>query len=203
MSEALKVAIDELVADISAKERELDPLKSAVNALCTKIGIPEKYTIGEDSLSGTNSASSIVWRLDQFTNRPLATCVAEIMETNKSRGLDGPASIDEIFSALTNGGYKFQGISGSDEHTKRGIKIALTKNTAQFVKIREDIFGLKRWYGSNRPNTSKKKYKSDDEPSYPQAVDNGDEELSELEKDITPTEENNEGPRPPMITVHR
>lgn len=147
MNDALKAAIDELIADITAEERKLEPMKMAVNTLCKKVGIPDAYVIGEGSPGTASGPLAITWRMDHFTNRPLATCVAEILETRKERGMDGPASIDEIFSALTAGGFKFQGTSGSDENTKRGIKIAVTKNTAQFVKIRDDIFGLKRWYG--------------------------------------------------------
>lgn len=145
MSESLKAAITELIAQIRAKEAELDPLKFTVNTLSKQLGLPEVYTLSGDS-TGASSSRSISWRLDQFTGKGLATSVCEILEARKAAGFDGPASIDEIFEALTAGGYKFFGTSGSDENTKRAIKIALTKNTAQFVKIRDDIFGLKKWY---------------------------------------------------------
>jgi hypothetical protein len=155
MSDALKTAINELIAQISAKEAELAPLKIAVNTLCHQTGQPEYYdTIGASN-SSTAATERVNWRIDQFTGKGLATSVVEILETNKSRGLDGPATIEEIFKALSDGGYKFQGTSGSDENTKRAIKIALTKNTAQFVKIKDDVFGLKKWYGGSI-NSSKR-----------------------------------------------
>lgn len=149
VSNAIQIAIDELVAQISAKEAELSPLKIAVNTLCKQIGQAEAYSNVGGGPGPSGSPVNISWKTDQFHRRPLAGSVVEILETRKSRGLDGPASIDEIYEALKSGGYQFEGTSGNEENTKRAIKISLTKNTAQFSKIKEDIFGLKNWYGGS------------------------------------------------------
>lgn len=150
MSNAIQTAIDELMAQISAKEAELAPLKIAVNTLCKQLGQSEAYSNVGGVPGQSGSPVTLSWKTDQFHRRPLAGSVVEILETRKQRGLDGPASIDDIYEALKAGGYQFEGTSGSEENTKRAIKIALTKNTAQFSKVKEDVFGLKKWYGGGR-----------------------------------------------------
>lgn len=177
MSNPLQPAIDALKADIAEAELKILPLKAAVNTLCRKLGLPDEYQI--DDLSGTGPREIVLsWRLDQFVNRSLAGCVAEILGARRDAGLDGPASIDEIFDALMAGGFKFQGTSGSDENTKRAIKIALTKNTAQFVKIRDDIFGLKKWYGASRGSSVKRSSKPSKSPSDSSGEDDPEPEDS-------------------------
>ena len=138
------------MAQINAKEAELAPLKLAVNTLCKQLGQPDAYSNVVGGSGQPGSPLTLSWKLDQFYNRPLAGCVVDILEARKSRGMEGPASIDDIYNALKQGGYKFEGTSGNEENTKRAIKIALTKNTAQFAKVKEDIFGLKKWYGGGR-----------------------------------------------------
>jgi hypothetical protein len=155
VSQAIQTAIEELMAQITAKEAEVAPLKIAVNTLCRQLGQPDAYSNVGGGPSQQGSPVTLSWKLDQFHRRPLATCVVEILETRKSRGLEGPASIDEIYSALKEGGYQFEGTSGNEENTKRAIKIALTKNTAQFSKVKDDIFGLKKWYSGSGRSTRK------------------------------------------------
>lgn len=197
MSDSLKIAIDELIAQISEKEAELTPLKIAVNTLCRQVGLPEQYILESGRSGVAASLPQVTWRLDQFTNRGLATSVVDILETRKSRGLDGPATIDEIFDALTAGGYKFTGTSGSDENTKRAVKIALTKNTAQFVKIRDDIFGLKKWYPGasarkpSRSNGQKVNGGDTDSGGSDETLDSELDDDSGVTSETQPEEENN------------
>jgi hypothetical protein len=156
MSERLIAAIEEIEAQIKAKEAELiTPLKITINQLCQLIGEPARYAIDGSGATGQPKRNILNWKSDQFFNRPLATCVTEYMDARESAGLERTASIDDIYEALSKGGYKFEGASGNDENTKRAIKISLTKNTAQFAKISENVFGLKKWYGGVRMPTRK------------------------------------------------
>lgn len=160
MSTGLQLAIDEILKEIDAKEAELLPLKIAANTLSRRIPIPEPFPgaeLGERGVGNPLATSKLNWRIDQFFNKPLATSVVDILTARKVAGLDGPCTVDDLFESLKAGGFKFLGASGSDENTKRGIKIALTKNTAQFVKIGEDMFGLKSWYGASRGRPKKTK----------------------------------------------
>jgi len=151
MSERLKAAIEEIEAQIVAKEAEiLAPLKITVNHLCQLIGEPARYQVNGTGASGQPKRNALNWRTDQFFGRPLAQCVTEYFEAREAAGLERPANVDEIHEALAKGGYKFEGTSGNDENTKRGIKISMTKNTAQFTKIGENLFSLKKWYPNAR-----------------------------------------------------
>jgi hypothetical protein len=161
----IQTLIDGLVAQIEEMEKPTRPLKTAVNTLCEQAGLPPKY--GDQGEAGSLK-SALTLRNDQFFNRPLATCVIEIMEMRKQKGLEGATSIDEIFLALTKGGYKFE--TTGEDNTKRAIRISLAKNTAQFAKIGDDTFGLKKWYGMRAPRKK----------------DNGDTGTEEEEAESTP-----------------
>lgn len=145
MSERLIAAIEEIEAQIKIKEAEITPLKITINQLCQIIGEAARYQI--DGTGAVGQPKNILnWRTDQFSFRPLAACVTEYMEAREAAGIERTASVDDIHEALVKGGFKFEGTSGSDENTKRAIKISLTKNTAQFAKISDNVFGLKKWY---------------------------------------------------------
>lgn len=145
-----QILIDGLLAKIEELEKPTLPLKHAVNALCASSGLDPHFT--ELGSAVGNPANGLSLKSDQFFNRPLASCVGEYMELRKQRGLDGPSTVEEIFSALNKGGYRFE--TTGEDNTKRAIKISLSKNTAQFVKIGEDTFGLKKWYGMRAPRKS-------------------------------------------------
>lgn len=156
MSQKILDAIDELKAQIAAKEAEhITPLKLAINSLCGAIGQPAFYSM--DGSGSSTKKMGLEWKIDEFFGRPLATCVSIYLEKRKSVGMEGPATIDEIYDTLRQGGYKFEGATGSDENNKRALKISLTKNTAQFSKISEDVFGLKKWYqgGTRAPRKAR------------------------------------------------
>lgn len=150
MSEQIKTAIEQVEAQIAAKEAEiLSPLKITVNQLCQMIGEPARYEInGTGTVAGTVKRKAMEFRSDQFFGRPLAQCVTEYLETREAAGLPRTASMDDIFEALVKGGYKTD--DGNEDFAKRGVKISLTKNTAQFAKVGEN-FGLKKWYPNSKP----------------------------------------------------
>ncbi len=201
MSNAIQIAIDELVAQISAKEAELAPLKIAVNTLAKQLGQQEVYSNvggGPGGLGQSGSPVTLSWKTDQFHRRPLAGSVVEILETRKQRGLDGPASIDDIYEALKAGGYQFEGTSGNEENTKRAIKVSLTKNTAQFSKVKDDIFGLKNWYGGSsrapRKSSGSKSENGNGAETEEEAVQ--DETAGRTEPEVEPAEETAGGENP-------
>jgi hypothetical protein len=150
MSERLVAAIEEIEAQIKSKEAEITPLKLTVNQLCQIIGEPARYQVDGMGASGQPKRNVLNWKVDQFFSRPLASCVTEYLEARETAGLDRAASVDDIYEALVKGGYKFEGVTGSEDNQKRALKISLTKNTTQFAKISENTFGLRKWYPNAR-----------------------------------------------------
>lgn len=180
MNDQLKVAIEALQAEIEQKEREIIlPLKQAANQLCKVMNIDPVYNLSEGSGVASTKPKS-PWRIDHFFNKPLSPSVVTILAWNRDSGGDGPLSVDDIYAHLVNGGYKFEGGTGTEENQKRALKIALVKNTAQFAKIGENLFGLRTWYGMRAARNGKR---SDGEDSVADA--NG-----EAENASTATEEN-------------
>lgn len=80
-----------------------------------------------------------------FFNKELGEAVVEYLTLKKTGDAPAPATIDEIYSALISGGYKFNG--ASDSGNKGALKTSLTRNTAQMAKISDDLYGLRKWYG--------------------------------------------------------
>jgi len=155
MSTAYITALEHLKEEIATKEAqllaELLPLKATANQLCKLAGLPEEYDLGAAQPAGGKRQPK--FKEDQFFNKPLAGSVAAYLEAREELELERPASIDEIYDALASGGYKFEGATGNPDNSKRALKIALTKNTAQFVKIGEK-FALKKWYNLRSPRKS-------------------------------------------------
>lgn len=163
MSERIKAAIEEIEAQIKAKEAEIiNPLKIAINQLCQVIGEQARYSIDGTGAAG-QPKNILNWKTDQFSFRPLAQCVTEYMEAREAAGMERTANIDDIYEALSKGGFKFEGNSGNEENTKRAIKISLTKNTAQFAKISDNVFGLKKWYPGARVSRKPSNGKGEEE----------------------------------------
>jgi hypothetical protein len=149
MNDQLDVAIAALQTEIDQKEQEIIlPLKQAANQLCKIMGKEPLYALSDDS--GSSPKSKSPWRIDHFFNKGLSPSVNQILTWKKESGSDGPMTVDEIYEHLMAGGFKFEG-TGTEENQKRALKIAMVKNTAQFAKIGENVFGLRTWYGMRAP----------------------------------------------------
>ena len=125
---------------------EVKKLKSAVNAYYEAMGEPIKYPdTGQESVQGAA-------RPDEYYGRPLATVVREVL-LKRRQSNRGSATLDELFSELTSGGFKFAG--KNDGIQKRGLAISMSKNP-KFHKLDNDTWGLREWY-SNIVKTNKDK----------------------------------------------
>lgn len=135
--------IEKLSAEIASDEAATRKKKETVNTLCTVIGRPPAYAI---EAAATSIPTSI--RSDQFYGQPLASAVRTILEMRKQRGL-GAATNNEIYEALTAGGYEFD--TKSEDIARKSLRNSIAKNTALFHKLPNGQFGLLSWY----PNVKK------------------------------------------------
>jgi hypothetical protein len=150
--------IERTIADMVAKiDEDLRPIterKKVVNQLCEFAGLPLRYT----DVQGDGARGSLSLRRDQFHKKPLATAVREYLELRgrSDRGGLGAATVNEIFDALIAGGYQPE--TTDEENAKRGLRIALTKNSVTFYRIAGgtagDSYGLLTWYPNAKPQTT-------------------------------------------------
>lgn len=140
MADHLKATIADLQAKLQEQEQTVVKTKSLINQLCEMAGMPPIYAASE---LGTSSSADLSILSDQFYGQPQATAVRDILKMRKALNR-GPATINEIFEALKEGGYAFE--TKNDENAKRGLRISITKNTALFHKLPNGKIGLLDWY---------------------------------------------------------
>ena len=139
--------IEDLENQLKELESKVQRTKNAINSLCELIGQPRRY---EETI--TEKHRTTIARPDQYYGRPLATVAAEVLEKRKEKNL-GAATLDEIFIELSAGGFKFE---GKDEGIqKRGLAIAMGKNTAKFHKLPNNTWGLTEWYPKAKESKEK------------------------------------------------
>jgi hypothetical protein len=140
-------AINRMVADVEKKEAEIGSLKRTVNTLCGYANLPARYPNIDDPSAGIGSV-----RINpgKFHKKPLATAVGEFlkMRGDPAKGGVGPATIDEIYAALLEGGFKFD--AKNDSTAKRSLAISLAKNTATFERLQSGHIGMRTWYHGSR-----------------------------------------------------
>ena len=85
---------------------------------------------------------------DEYYGKGFQTVVRTILEARKITGA-GPATVNEIYLAMTSGGYVFD--AKDDENAKRGLRISLGKSTHTFHKLPNGKFGLLEWYPAIKP----------------------------------------------------
>lgn len=152
MSDSIKKAIEDMQVELLKQEEQVVTTKKLINQLCSYSKMPAMYP--DSDLQVT--ASAVVVRRNSFFGRPLTTCVRDYLEMRQRANL-GAASLNDIFEALKQGGYDLQTISAKAEgDQKRGVAISLGKNSATFIRLPTDDWGLNEWY----PNVREKKRKN-------------------------------------------
>ncbi len=134
---------------LAAKDAEINPLREMANGLCKLANQEPLYIIetGKSSVS-PGTTPRLKFRPDQFFNKDLSEAAVEYLTAKKAADTSGdptPATPDEIYSVLTAHGYTFAG--ASEANNKSALKTALTRNTSQVAKIKDDLYGLRAWYG--------------------------------------------------------
>src|SRR5690348_8229858 len=99
------LVVGRLIKSIDELEGALTQKKRLVNELCAEYGRPPRFSEVERERSRGVGAL----KRDQFYGKPLATAIREYLEMRgpSDKGGLGAASVSDIFSALTEGGFKF------------------------------------------------------------------------------------------------
>src|SRR4051812_41282149 len=128
MSEHVTRTIAMVREQIDSLERELIEKKRMVNGLCGLIKESPLYR--EIDVIPAGGLGQI--RPDTYYGQPLSSAIGMILERRQLAKL-GPATVNEIYDALIEGGYKFT--TEVEDHAKRGLYSTLTKNSAKFHKL--------------------------------------------------------------------
>lgn len=149
MNDHIVQTITDLEKKVVEYEGHAIRVKTTINELCAMAGLAPRYAASALEKSG---GGGFTIRSDQFHARPVATIVREYLEMRKRADV-GPATTDEIFSALAEGGYEFQ--TKNEQVARISLNNALTKNPV-FYKLPNKKWGLLEWY-------PKAKQRDDDE----------------------------------------
>jgi len=152
----LQTAIEVLKLKIRAREEDVARLKRTVNELCADAGQPPQYAVTTPDAAGEVA----ILRSDTFYGQTISGAAKVYLEMRKSAGR-GAASVNEIYQALRDGGYKFE--AKDDENAKNGLRISLRKNSSVFHRLPNGDYGLLVWY----PNAKPPKDKEPDETEPP------------------------------------
>jgi hypothetical protein len=142
MDDVLKKAYEQYLDKYKAQARELRKTQELLNRMAEDVGSEIPFPdLQDDEISG-----AIKIKPDQFFRRPLATCVTEYLT------LKGEATpFQEIFDALKRGGFEIK-----NQGDEKAIRTSIAKNTATYVLIGENTFGLKEKYGDSKKDKSKR-----------------------------------------------
>lgn len=166
MSDQLKAAIATLQGELALQEEEVANTKRLINQLAKRAGLPPPY--GDAELL---ARSGLSFSPDQFYGQPLHIAMRTLLEMRKASNPGaGPASVNQIFDALREGGYQFD--AKNDENAKRIIRIMLTKNSGVFHKLPNGHYGLLSWYPGAK--AAKVKTKGEDATGNGTNGDDGD-----------------------------
>jgi hypothetical protein len=159
MNDHIVQTITDLEKKVAEYEGHAIRVKTTINELCVMAGLPARYTAASLEKS---SGSGFTIRSDQFHARPVATIVREYLEMRKRADI-GPATMEEIFDALAQGGYESQ---AKEERIARiALYNALTKNPV-FYKLPNKRWGLLEWY----PKAKQRDDESEDEENIKKKI---------------------------------
>lgn len=139
MNDHIVQTITDLEKKVAEYEGHALRVKTTINELCVMAGLPPRYAAAQLEKSAGGGMSI---RSDQFHARPVATIVREYLEMRKRSDM-GPATLEEIYDAMAQGGYEFQ--TKSEQIARISLSNALTKNTV-FYKLPNKRWGLLEWY---------------------------------------------------------
>src|SRR4051812_5529067 len=129
MDESARQYLSVLQGKLKEQEATVLETKRLMNTICK---LHNEAPMFSDAEMNVSSGPSLSIQSDQFYGQPLASGIRQILELRKGLG-QGPATVNDIYEALKEGGYKFE--TKNDDNARRGLRISLMKNTATFHKL--------------------------------------------------------------------
>lgn len=175
-------AIDALEKDLAEAERHMNGLRTAINVLRAKAGLPPRPEGGGPNGNGPrvdDGGTPVNIKHDTFFSDKMGTAARRYLEM-RYQAVNGtnPAKPREIFDALKVGGFQFE--TKDDQVAMISLRNMLRKNSLMFLKLPNGTYGLRGWYpGAKKPKA---------QPQPDDAKDLGDEdEIITVDKDGTAT----------------
>jgi len=177
MSDDIRNTIEVLAKKVAAKEEEANKLKKLINELCAEENIQVRYpNIVE--VSGSLGAL----RADQFYGQTLTAAIRNYLEQRKASGL-GAASLNDIYAAIRDGGYKFE--SKNEDNAKISVGNTLRKSSSIFHRLPNGQYGLLVWYPSAKAKPEEVPTKKKSNRTKRSAVPSGDAEAETASGEAT------------------
>jgi hypothetical protein len=174
MSDEILNTIEVLTKRVGAKEEEANKLKKLVNELCQEAGIAVRYP----SIAEANGSIGAI-RSDQFYGQTLTAAIRNYLEQRKASNL-GASSVQEIYLAIRDGGYKFE--TKSEDNAKVSVGNALRKTSSIFHRLPNGQYGLLAWYPSAKAKPESGSAPRKEHNPSPAAADKLDASRTEKEE---------------------
>jgi hypothetical protein len=183
MSNELQGAITVLVGRIEQKAQEVAEMKRTVNSLCLAADQPILYSDADLVVKGSTALPSL--DPDEFYGKPPTTAARLYLEKRNKA-----VPLDEILSALENGGFDFDNQNWPEDQRLRHLGSSMGKNSLIFHRLPNDTWGLLKWYPTvekAKKRTTKangKQISTADDSQAEEAGEQAAEEASEKTKTV-------------------
>lgn len=128
------------------QEAAVAQTKKLINALLVELGQQARYA----DLDQPSTVPLGPMRGDEYYGKSMSTAAREVLERRAAVNA-GPATLNEIHSAMKAGGYQFG--AKNEEIERQSLRNLLVKNSGIFHKLPNGKYGLLSWY----PNVKEKK----------------------------------------------
>lgn len=126
--------LEAMIEEIQNKESELLNMKRAANTMFRSKGEEPPFPDAEEA----TVSGPMRMRADLFYGKPFATAARAYLTMRKQA-----VPPDEIVKALEQGGFAFE---WRHDDRVRMAGLSMAKNTAQFHKLPNGMYGLPEWY---------------------------------------------------------
>ena len=131
--------LDAMIENIRIKDAEVTNLKRAANTFFRAAGEEPPYP--EADADNPDVTGPMRLRPDEFYGKGFATAARAFLVRRKQA-----VEAEEVVRGLELGGFDFEGQGWKEADRLRIVSMSMAKNTAQFHRLPNGLFGLREWY---------------------------------------------------------